>query len=473
MRAAVQSGTNRYAQLLVNIMEKPKLLIIEDDESIRSQMRWALNQDYDVFLAQDRNGALEIISKEKPSIITLDLGLPPYPEDTREGFAVLSEILSRDSFAKIVVITGRGERDHALRAIGQGAYDFFSKPIQIEELNIVLRRAGYVSQIERDYHELQQRYASNQIFEGMFGTSSEIQKVFTSIRKVATSDIPVLIVGESGTGKELVAKAIHRLSSRKDKPFIVINCGAIPETLLESELFGHEKGAFTGAHIQRKGRIEIAQGGMLFLDEVGELPLALQVKILRFLQEQKIERIGGREEIPVDVRVLAATNKDLKQELKGARFREDLYYRLSVVTISLPPLRERKGDVLFLAKTFLEKYSRENAKRNLTFTPQALQILERHPWEGNVRELENRIKRSVVMADGTKITPADLELDSPFEGVKGKSLKEAREEMEKHLVMEGLNRHRGNISKLAEELEISRPTLYEMMEKLGIKKDRG
>src|SRR4030043_2399190 len=290
-------------------MEKPKLLIVEDDSSIATQMKWALAQDYEVLLAEDRPSAIDIFSKERPSVLTLDLGLPPHPGEVKEGFLALNEMLLQDGFVKVFVFTGLGEKNHALKAIGEGAYDFFCKPIQIEELKVVLSRAFYVSQLERGHRELQQRL-SGESFEGMLGTSPKMQEVFSEIRKVATTDIPVLVLGESGTGKELVAHAIHQRSSRKDRPFVVINWSAIPESLLESELFGHEKGAFTGAHIQRQGRIETAQGGTLFLDEIGELSLALQVKLLRFLQEQKIERIGGREEIFVDARVVAASNRD-------------------------------------------------------------------------------------------------------------------------------------------------------------------
>jgi two-component system NtrC family response regulator len=287
---------------------------------------------------------------------------------------------------------------------------------------------------------------------------------------VATTEVPVLIVGESGTGKELIARAIHTNSSRSECPFIVINCSAIPETLLESELFGHEKGAFTGAHVQRKGRFEMAQGGTLFLDEIGELSLALQAKLLRFLQEQKIERVGGRQEILVDARVLAATNKDLSLALKEKKFREDLYYRLGVVTISLPPLREREGDILLLATVLLQKYSNENEKKISGFTPQAIQAIESYTWPGNIRELENRIKRAVIMAEGQKMTPADLEFQSPYEIYKGKGLKEAREALEKDFIQRALSRHKGSITHAASELGISRPTLYELMEKLGIGK---
>jgi two-component system NtrC family response regulator len=451
--------------------QKPKLLIVEDDSSIATQMKWALAQDYEIFLAEDRPSALEILGKERPHVVTLDLGLPPYPGEVKEGFMALTEMLSQESLVKVVVITGQGEKDHALKAIGEGAYDFFCKPIQIDELKVVLNRAFYVSQLEREYRELQQQL-SGESFEGMLGTSPQIQEVFSSILKVATTEVPVLIVGESGTGKELVAKAIHRNSSRRKCPFIVINCSAIPETLLESELFGHEKGAFTGAHIQRKGRFEMAQEGTLFLDEIGELSPALQVKLLRFLEEQKIERVGGREAIVVNARVLAATNKDLNQAIKEGKFREDLYYRLGVVTISLPTLREREGDVLLLATTLLHRYAHENEKKVTGFTTQAIHAIKTYPWPGNVRELENRIKRAVIMAEEQKVSPADLELDFPYSKYEGRGLKEAREGLEKALIQKALAKNKGNITKAAEELGVSRPTLYELMERLGIGKEK-
>lgn len=452
-------------------MNKPKLLIAEDDEDLRTQMKWALTQDYEVFLAEDRSSALEVLKMERPAVVTLDLGLPPRPEGVEEGFLALGEMLELNPLTKVIIITGQGEKDNALKAIGLGAYDFFSKPIQIDELKVVLRRAFHLVQLEHENRELQQRLREEG-FEGMLGASTKVQEVFSSIRKVATTDVSVLIVGESGTGKELVARAIHRQSSRKEFPFVVINCGAIPENLLESELFGHEKGSFTGAHIQRKGRFEMAQGGTLFLDEIGELPLLLQVKLLRFLQEQKIERIGGREEIPIDARVLAATNRDLKQALDDGKFREDLYYRLGVVTIILPPLREREEDILVLAMALLQRYSDENKKKITGFTKPAIRAIETHNWPGNIRELENRIKRAVIMAEGSKIAPEDLELVSPFKKYEGHGLREARESLERDFIERAIARNKGNITQVASELGLSRPTLYELMEKLGMKKEK-
>src|SRR5881394_3904841 len=330
---------------------KPKVLIVDDDEEIRSQMKWALLQDYDVLLAEDRPSSIAAFRENRPMVVVLDLGLPPSPGTPEEGMAALAELLTLDNLIKVVIATGQAEKDNALRAIGQGAYDFMCKPIQMEELKAILNRGFHVAQLEREYREMQQRWSTD-TFEGMLGSSPPMQEVFTTIRKVATTDAPVLILGESGTGKEMAALAIHRRSARKDRPFVAINCGAIPEALLESELFGHEKGSFTGAHMQRKGRIESASGGTLFLDEIGELPTPLQVKLLRFLQEQTIERVGGRQSIAVDARVVAATNSDLAKGITDQTFREDLYYRLAVVVIKLPALRERENDTLLLAQDF-------------------------------------------------------------------------------------------------------------------------
>ncbi len=448
----------------------PKLLMVEDDENLRTQMKWALAQDYELFLAGDRTSALEVFRRERPPAVTLDLGLPPDPDGVEEGFLSLSEMLVQDAMTKVIVVTGHTEKEHALKAISRGAYDFFCKPVPIDELKIVLNRAFYLYQLETEHRELQQRLI-DESFEGMLGASPQMEKVYAPIRKVATTDAPVLIVGESGTGKELVARAIQRQSPRKEGPFVIINCGAIPETLLESELFGHEKGAFTGAHVQRKGRLEAAHGGTLFLDEIGELTPPLQVKLLRFLQEQKIERVGGREEIAVDARLLTATNIDLQKATAEGRFREDLYHRIAVVIISVPPLREREGDVQVLAKAFLHRYAAENNKKMSGFTLQALRALGAHAWSGNVRELENRIQRAVIMAEKAKVTPEDLELASPHGKYEGRGLRQARESLERDLIKRSLARNKANISKAAVELHISRPTLYDLMEKLGIERN--
>jgi two-component system, NtrC family, response regulator len=446
---------------------KSRLLIVDDDEDLRKQMKWALSDEYDVTLAEDRISALKAFQKKRPDIMTLDLGLPPRPASVEEGFAALSEILTIDPKAKIVVITGRGEKENALKAVSTGAYDFVSKPVEIDELKIILKRAVYLAGLEREHQEMMNDNGPG--FQGIVGGSPQMQDIFTTIRKVAPSDIPVLITGDSGTGKELVARAIHNLSSRKKGPFIAINCGAIPENLIESELFGHERGAFTGAHTQRKGRIEMAEAGTLFLDEIGELPLALQVKLLRFLQEQMVERVGGRELIKVDTRVVTATNRDLIEAMKNGGFREDLYFRIGVITIHLPSLKDREGDIPVLSQAFLNRYSIEAKKKLTGFTPEAIDALESYRWPGNIRELENKIKRAVVMAEGKRVKPEDLDMVNDGEKqVVG--LKEAREAVERKLVLSALARNQDNMTRTADELGISRPTLYELMEKLGIER---
>jgi two-component system NtrC family response regulator len=448
---------------------KPKLLIVDDDEEIRTQMKWALTKDYTVFLAGDRASAIGLFQAEQPPVVLLDLGLPPHAGTPEEGLATLSELMALDGLTKVVIISGQGEKEIALQAIGAGAYDFLGKPVDTGELKLLLKRCIYVAQLEREHRTLQ-RQLPDGTFEGMLGNSSPMQTVFTTIRKVATSDAPVLILGESGTGKERVAQAIHQRSNRKDGPFVAINCSAIPESLIESELFGHEKGAFTGAHAQRKGRIESANGGTLFLDEVGEIPLLLQVKLLRFLQEQRIERVGGRQEIQVDARVLSATNVDLKKSMGEGKFREDLFYRLAVVQLPMPPLRERGDDVALLAHFFTQQFATQNGKKNLALSSEAVRAIHSYTWPGNVRELQNRIKRAVIMGENKKLTPEDMELTAPAAPGQGSSLKLARETLEREMVKEALRKNAGSITAAAIELGISRPTLYELMEKLGVQK---
>jgi two-component system NtrC family response regulator len=450
---------------------KPKLLIVDDDEALGTQLKWALAEGYEVFLAGDRRGAVELFRRHRPPVVTLDLGLPPRSNGVEEGFSTLSDISVQDRDAKVIVITGQDQREHALKAIEQGAYDFFPKPINLDELRVIIRRALYVYRLEQEQRKLR-RQLSGESFAEMLGSSQEMQEVFERIRKVATTDVPVLLVGESGTGKELAARAIHQESARRGSPFVVINCGAIPATLLESELFGHEKGAFTGAHVQRRGRIELAQGGTLFLDEIGELSLALQVKLLRFLQERYIERVGGRVPIAIDARIIAATNSDLKQALMEGRFREDLYYRLNVVRIILPPLRDRRDDIMLLAKVLLDRYAAEARKPIKGLTEEAQRVIQFYSWPGNVRELENRIKRAIIMSDGHRITPGDLELEDSASHYTHPSLREAREELDRKLVQQAIARHKGNLTQAAAYLRISRPTLYELMEKLGIERVR-
>jgi two-component system, NtrC family, response regulator len=447
---------------------KPKLLIVEDDEEIRTQMRWALAPDYELTLAGDRATALDCFRAARPSVVLLDLGLPPHPGTPEEGLATLAEMLARDRTAKIVIVSGQTEKSAALEAIGAGAYDFVGKPVEMDELRALLKRCFHLAQLEREYRELQQRLQVD-AFEGLLGSSTAMQTAFGLIRKVATSDASVLILGESGTGKEMTARAIHQRSARRDGPFVAINCSAIPESLIESELFGHEKGAFTGAHTQRKGRVEMAAQGTLFLDEIGEVPLAIQVKLLRFLQEQRIERVGGRQEIAVDTRVIAATNADLKKSLGAGTFREDLFYRLAVVQIGLPALRERDEDIVLLARAFLQRFAADARKRDLTFSPESLRALRQHAWPGNVRELQNRVKRAVIMSEGRRLTPEDLEL-APSGDTPAASLKDARESLEREMVHRSLRKHAGRITSAAAELGVSRPTLYELIAKLGVER---
>ncbi len=451
-----------------------KLLITDDSEEIRTQLKWSLGKEYSVALAKDGNEAVSLFKKNNPRVTTLDLGLPPFENGTEEGFRCLQEMLRHNPASKIIVITGNDQRENALKAIQQGAYDYYQKPINLDELKVIIRRAFHLSAIEeqnRSLHTALERQTS--LVGNMIGQCAEMQTVFATMKKVASSDASVLIQGESGTGKELVAKGIHAMSLRKDGPFIPINCGAIPETLLESELFGYEKGAFTGANAQVQGKVEYAQNGTLFLDEIGELPPLLQVKLLRFLQEKTIQRIGGREDIALNTRILAATNRDLLKETKEGRFREDLYYRLGVVLIKVPPLRERKGDVAVLANYFLKRYCDLYNKRVRGFNSAAFENLATYAWPGNIRELENKIQRAILLSDNPLVEAHDL----GFDGVPAaprlvdpdvRTLKDAKERVEKEMVMLSLDRHMGNIAKTAEELAISRPTLYDLMKKHGL-----
>jgi two-component system, NtrC family, response regulator len=452
---------------------KPKILIVDDDEAIRTQMKWALSEHYEVHFAEDRKAAGEGFETNSPAVTLLDLGLPPRPNECDEGLGALSDILAIDNTAKVIIISGQSEKQNAIEAVGAGAYDFLCKPVDMEELRLLLRRCIHVVELEKEYHKLQQSQRSD-VFEDMLGTSPQMQAVFALIRKVAATNAPVLLLGESGTGKEMAAAAIHRRSTRKDGPFVAINCNAIPESLLESELFGHEKGSFTGAHVQRKGLLETASGGTLFLDEIGELPPAIQVKLLRFLQEQRLQRVGGRQEIQVDTRLVAATNADLKELINNGKFREDLYFRLAVVSIRLLPLRERGEDIGFLAREFLQRYSDQDGRPKMVFAPDALRAINSHVWPGNVRELQNRVKRGVIMASGSRVTAKDLELQRE-KGVVASgatTLRQAREHVEREMIEQALKKHSGKITSAAADLGISRPTFYELMEKLGIPNER-
>ncbi|MEO7598742.1 MAG: PEP-CTERM-box response regulator transcription factor [Opitutus sp.] len=448
---------------------KPKLLIVEDDEEIRTQMKWALSADLDVLLTGDRESAIEAFKANRPAVVLLDMGLPPHPGSAEEGLRALAEMVAIDDTAKVVIVSGQGERDVALKAIGSGAYDFLNKPVDIDLLRILLKRCFHIANLEREYRSLQAERVGDE-FEGMLGTSRRMLTVFDAVRKVATTDAPVLILGESGTGKERIARAIHQRSSRLNGPFVAINSSAIPESLIESELFGHEKGSFTGAHTQRKGRIESSEGGTLFLDEIGEIPLPIQVKLLRFLQEGCIERVGGRQEIKVDTRVIAATNADLKKGMTEGSFREDLFYRLAVVQLLLPALRDRDDDIIVLAQAFMHQFASQAGKTGLSFGPDTVRAMRRHTWPGNVRELQNRVRRAVIMAENKRLSPSDLEISETEAASPGSSLKEARETLEREMIQQALKKHSGKITAAAIDLGISRPTFYELMDKLGIQR---
>lgn len=444
------------------------ILIVDDEVGIRTQLSFALEDHYEVLSAATAAEALAHTRAGHPNVVLLDLALSPYG-DSQEGLALLPELLEIDPTLKVIMVTGNGERNNALSAVKHGAFDFYVKPIDLDELSVIIKRAVYLQKLEIENARLSAVLSQQKGFSNIIGTSSRMQKVFKVVDTVATTPYTVLITGESGTGKELIAKAIHQRSERADKPFVTINCGAIPETLLESELFGHEKGAFTDAFQQKLGKFELANQGTLFLDEIGELSLQLQVKLLRFLQDKIIERVGGRGTIQVDVRVIAATNRSLEAEVARKQFREDLYYRLSVITIELPPLREREDDVLLIADFLLRTYGEENRKLNLSFTSSAMQALRVYEWPGNIRELENRIKRAVILCGSNRISAADLGFSATPEA-EMKSLQEVREEAESNHIRAALQRNNWNVSKAARDLGTSRTTLYDLLDKYKIPK---
>ncbi len=447
-------------------MSKEKILIVDDEDSIRNQLRWGLADEYEVVTAGSADEARRMLREEKPAVVTLDVTLGP-AGGRPEGLELLEEIVERHPLTKVIMVTGNDSRENALAAIRRGAVDWYAKPIQLEELRVILRRAMHIRHIEQA--QSADAPAGRKRYHRLVGESAVMQKVFSLIQRVAPTDATVLIMGENGTGKELVAHAIHQAGGRREEPFVPINCGAIPGPLLESELFGHERGAFTDAHRTREGRFELADKGTLFLDEIGELPTQLQVKLLRFLQEHTVERVGGRDTIKVDARVVAATNQDLKAMRADGRFREDLFYRLSVVTITVPPLRERGDDLRLLAEYFLEFYGRHHKRRIKGFTQAGLRALMAHPWPGNVRELENRVQRAVILAQDAYLRPEDLELEG--EGDPGEPLptmQSARDEAERRLLTEALLRNAGNITRAAKDVDVSRPTLHDLMRKHGL-----
>ncbi|MEN8178077.1 MAG: PEP-CTERM-box response regulator transcription factor [Pseudomonadota bacterium] len=447
-------------------MQLKPLVVIEDDPGLQSQLKWCFD-GYEVQVAGDRESAITLLRRTESPVVTLDLGLPPDPANVSEGMATLQEILALCPKIKVIVVTGNDDREHALTAIELGAYDFYQKPIDPEVLKIIIDRAYNLYELEEENRALVSQKESP--LGGVVANSPEMLDVCRVIEKVSPTDITVLLLGESGTGKEVLAKAVHMMSDRIDKPFIAINCASIPETLLESELFGYEKGAFTGANKKTLGKIETADKGTLFLDEIGDMPLNLQAKLLRFLQERIIERIGSREELPVDVRVICATNQNLDEMIKAGNFREDLFYRISEVTIDIPPLRSRAGDAVLLAWAFLEKYATKGTQKVTGFTKSALQAIEDYAWPGNVRELENRIKRAVVMTDGPQITADELLLNTAQGDGMPLNIREVREKAEATAILRALNHVKGNVSKAAELLGISRPTLYDLINKYDLK----
>ncbi len=445
---------------------KPKILLVDDEENILKQMRWALESDYHVLSTSEEGEAMTIFEQEKPAVVTLDLSLNPQNPADLGGMRLLDQMLSQEPATRAIVITGNDDDSNAMRAVRLGAADYYAKPIFLEELKVMIRRALHIHNLQRRVQQHDQSPRDG--FHGIIGASRSMKEIFRFIQRVAASDISVLICGESGTGKEVVARAVHQESQRKDNPFIVVNCGAIPENLLESELFGHEKGSFTGAHAQKRGKFELAHSGTLFLDEIGELAPPLQVKLLRFLQDRRIERVGSTQPIELDVRIIAATNRNLQKDMENHVFREDLYYRLKVVPLDMPPLRERKEDIIPLAEHFLKKCCQEHRKPPITLSPEAEGALLMHPWPGNVRELENLISRSVVLSPRSILKPSDLgfALDQIPTDV---NLKFARKAIEKDFVQKALHRNGGIVSRAARELGISRVNLYELINKYEIR----
>jgi len=446
--------------------DKPKLLIVEDDPGLQRQLKWAFD-DFEVIVADSRQGALAGLRRHEPPVVLQDLGLPPDPEGVSEGFTTLQEILKLAPHTKVIVVTGQLDRDNAVKAVGQGAYDFYQKPVDMDVLRLIVQRAYQIHDLEAKNRALVSEQARMPLA-GVIAMSESMMRVCRMIEKVAPTNATALLLGESGTGKELLAQALHALSPRAGQSFVAINCAAIPDTLLESELFGYEKGAFTGAVRQTPGKFEMADAGTLFLDEIGDMPLPLQAKLLRFLQDRVIERIGGRERIPVDVRIVCATNKDLPVLIERNDFRQDLFYRISEVTVRIPPLRERPGDAVVIAQAVMERRGREHGRALRGFAPDALKAIQAYPWPGNIRELENRINGAVIMAEGKYIGADDLGLPADSPELEWLNLRSARQRAESEAIRQALAVASGNLSKAAELLGITRPTLYDLLDKNGI-----
>ena len=442
-----------------------KLLIVEDDPGLMSQLRWCF-EEYEVLGAEDQASAIAELRRHEPMVVLQDLGLPPNPEGVEEGLATLQEILKLSPHTKVIVVTGHGDQENALKSVAMGAYDFYQKPVDTDTLQLLVERAFNICELEAENRRLQSQAVDSPL-DGIVAASEGMLAVCRMIEKVAPTDVTTLLLGESGTGKELLARALHRLSPRVEKRFVAINCAAIPENLLESELFGHEKGAFTGAAKQTLGKIELANDGTLFLDEIGDMPLALQAKMLRFLQERVIERVGGRDEIPVDVRVVCATNQNPAEMIEQSTFREDLYYRVSEITIDIPPFRDREEGRLILARTLLARFCAQQG-RALSFSDDANNAIEAYLWPGNVRELENKIKGAVIMADGNQITARDLGIDDAEPGPETLNLREVRRLAESKAIRVALMKTFGKITRAAEMLGVTRPTLYDLLNKYGL-----
>jgi two-component system NtrC family response regulator len=443
-----------------------KLLIVEDDPGLLSQLKWCF-EGYDLVTAEDRASAINELRRHDPMVVLQDLGLPPNPEGVDEGLATLQETLKLSPHTKVIVVTGHGDQQNALKAVALGAYDFYEKPVDTDTLQLLVERAFHMSELEGENRRLQS-LASESPLDGIIAACEGMVQVCRMIEKVAPTNVTTLLLGESGTGKELLARALHRLSPRAENRFVAINCAAIPENLLESELFGHEKGAFTGAIKQTPGKVELADGGTLFLDEIGDMPMALQAKMLRFLQERVIERVGGRKEIAVDVRVICATNQNPVDLIARDLFREDLYYRVSEITIDIPPYRDREEGRLILARTLLAKYVKQQNSAISGFSDDANAAIECYAWPGNVRELENKIKGAVIMAEGKQVTAADLGISADDAEVELLNLREVRQHAESKAIRNALMKNFGNISRTAEQLGITRPTLYDLLNKYGL-----
>jgi two-component system NtrC family response regulator len=445
------------------------LLIVEDDPALQKQIKWSVDR-FESVTANDRESALVQLRRHAPAVVTMDLGLPPDADGVSEGFRLLEQMLSAQPDTKVIVLTGQNDQANALRAVALGAYDFFAKPFEPDLLNLTIERAFRMFELQKENRRLQNMHQPDALA-GLVTRDPEMLRICRTIEKVANSTATVMLLGESGTGKEVLARGLHQASPRKAGKFVAINCAAIPENLLESELFGYEKGAFTGAAKMTLGKIETANGGTLMLDEIGDLPFSLQAKLLRFIQERTIERVGGRQEIPVDVRIVCATHQDLKALSKEGRFREDLYYRLAEIVINIPPLRARKGDAALLAYSFLRRFVQEQNRGTLNLSEGAVRAIESYGWPGNIRELENCMKRAVIMADGNQISSEEIGIESTGDDVVEESLdlRTIRDNAEKNAIIAALGRVNGNIVKAAELLGVSRPTLYDLMHRLGLK----